>query len=299
MPRKTKKTSDNNIDDLQASLQTHMADNDCQADIRTNKSNRSKHNKDSDKDDEVEVLEEVRDSSEISDIDENQDIPDAFEEYDEEEKKDAEGAEFTDEYINTVVADRVIKYLKLDDLMKEKQAEHKKEIKTIKDTKEQLEQFLITYLDKVNEEYIQLGGKSTLTKVEKESISPPKMEDVSVCLIEGFRRHEIYDNDDKIKQVVEDFMKQIEIKRERKVRKYLKRSSDEEKKKQNGDTTADAKSSAKGSRKQNKKEQIDNIDQGDMSIEKVAKNVKKVKTLDNGSLKQNTKRMRSQIKKTE
>jgi hypothetical protein len=238
MPRKTKQTK--NID---ADKDVNDIDN-LPKSSHTNKSRKSL--KDYEKDDEAidarqsEVL-EMHDSSEISDIDENQDIPDAFEAYDDEGKQADNGAEFTDEYINTVVADRVIKYLKLDDLMKEKQVEHKKEIKTIKDAKEQLEQFLISYLDKVNEEYIQLGGKSTLTKVEKESIAPPKMEDVSVCLMEGFRRHEIYEDDDKIKQVVEDFMKEIEIKRERKVRKYLKRSGGEKDKKKKNDAESETK----------------------------------------------------------
>jgi hypothetical protein len=282
MPIKTKQivknakesTDDNNIDILQKAL--------CYQDTENVRSVSSKKDK--------------LDSSDISDIDEDQEIPDAFEEYDGEEKKVDGDDEFTDEYINTVVADRVIKYLKLDDLMKDKQTEHKKELKTIKDAKDQLEQFLIGYLDKVNEEYIQLGSKSTLTKVEKESISPPKMEDISVCLIDGFRRFEIYEDDNEIKRVVEDFLKEIEIKRERKIRKYLKRSSDDkkDKKKQNNDNGSDVKSS----KRQNKKSikvmnniqeteeveeaeeaegNIDHVDQEDKSVIKSIKKTQKVK----------------------
>jgi len=74
--------------------------------------------------------------------------------------------EMNEEYIQTVVLERVIKYIKLDDLIKEKQNEHKKEMKAIKDAKEHLEKFLITYLDKIDEEYIQVGKNQHSLKLK-------------------------------------------------------------------------------------------------------------------------------------
>jgi hypothetical protein len=180
-----------------------------------------------------------KDSSDISDIDDNQEISDAFGYDDKKEKskktkKDNEDNEnnednnsnedeMDEDFVQTVVMERVIKYIKLDDVIKEKQNEHKKEMKTLKDTKDQLEQFLIGFLDKINEEYIQLGNKSTLIKTETQTKAAPKMEDISVCLIDGFRKYEIYEDDDEIKRVVKDFIKTIDDKREIKTRKYLKR----------------------------------------------------------------------------
>ena len=173
-----------------------------------------------------------KDSSDISDMADNESISDAFK-YDAAKKSQSNGEEDYDdmdeqekkEYIQTVVLDRVIKYIKLDDVIKQKQSEHKKEMKAIKDSKEQLEQFLIQYLDKVDEEYIQLGNKSTLIKTEVKTKAPPKMEDISVCLVEGFRKHEIYGDDSEIKRVVKDFIDTIDAKREVKTRKYLKRTA--------------------------------------------------------------------------
>lgn len=174
----------------------------------------------------VERSTDVKDSSEISDFDENQEISDAFENYDNKKKKVSEDAdnEVTDEYIQTVLLENVIKYIKLDDLIKEKQSEYKKEMKKIKDTKDNLEHYLIDYLDKMDEEYIQVGNKSTLIKTEVKTKAPPKMEDISVCLIDGFRKHEIYDDDEEIKRIVSDFVKTIDEKREVKTRKFLKRT---------------------------------------------------------------------------
>lgn len=79
------------------------------------------------------------------------------------------------------------------------------------------------YLEKINEDFINVGDKSTLLKVKTETKAPPKMEDISLCLFEGFRRHEIFDNDDEIKNVVKDFIMSIDAKREIKKREFLKR----------------------------------------------------------------------------
>ena len=170
------------------------------------------------------------DSSDISDIDDNQCVSDAFN-YDSKNSsntKDDANDDLNDEsrkkYIQTVVLDRVIKYIKIDDIIKKKHEEFKKEMKVIKDSKDKLEQFLIEYLDKINEEYIQVGNKSTLIKTEVKSKAAPKMEDISVCLIEGFKKHELCNNDDEeIKKVIKEFITTIDAKREIKTRKYLKR----------------------------------------------------------------------------
>ena len=97
-------------------------------------------------------------------------------------------------------------------------------MKTIKDHKDKLEQFLIDYLDKIDQEYIQVGDKGTLTKTESRTKTSIKMEDISISLIEGFKKHKIYDDIAEIKRVVEDFVETIENRRDVKVRKYLKRT---------------------------------------------------------------------------
>lgn len=216
----------------------------------------TKINKNNVKEKSLEEEETDKDSSDISDIDDNQEISDAFnydnkkskskkviknnEDYEDGEENGEKCEEDMDEeYVQTVVMERVIKYVKLDDVIKEKQNEHKKEMKTLKDTKDQLEQFLIGFLDKMNEEYIQLGNKSTLIKTETQTKAAPKMEDISVCLIDGFRKYEIYEDDEEIKRVVKDFIKTIDDKREIKTRKYLKRmAGDPEKKEGDKQSTA-------------------------------------------------------------
>lgn len=166
------------------------------------------------------------DSSEISDIDENQSIPDAFE-YDRKkiETEDDIDKEAKEEYVKTVVLDSVIKYIKIDDIIKKKQNEHKKELVPIKESKIKLESFLINYLDKIDEEFIMVGTKNTLTKTEVSKKTPVKLEDITESLIEGFKKYELYDDneDEKIK-IIKDLVQTIDSKREVKTRKYLKRT---------------------------------------------------------------------------
>jgi hypothetical protein len=200
--------------------------------IHSDINSESKSRKKDTKKKEIKHKKDEVDSSEISDMDDNENLSDAAK-YDADKKVQSQAEEDYDdmdedekkEYIQTVVLDRVLKYIKLDDVIKQKQNDHKKEMKVIKDSKEQLENFLIGYLDKVDEEYIQLKDKATLIKTVTETKAAPKMEDISVSLVEGFKKHEIYDDEADIKRVVKDFIETIESKREIKTRKYLKRTA--------------------------------------------------------------------------
>jgi hypothetical protein len=178
-----------------------------------------------------------KDSSIISDMSDNDSVSDAFT-YDknkEQKKKETNSvdSEVEKEYIQTVVLDRVIKYIKIDDIIQKKQTEFRKEMKTIKESKDILEKFLIDYLDKIDEEFIQVGEKNKLVKTVTTTKSPPKMEDIASCLVDGFKKYGIYEDENEIKRVVKDFINNIEEKREVKTKKYLKRQVTRERKKNN------------------------------------------------------------------
>jgi len=200
-----------------------------------------------------------KDSSEISEIDENESLSDCFN-YDikKDENDDNIDSEAQTEYVKNVVFDYVIKYIKIDDIIKKKQTDHKKEMKAIKDTKDQLETFLLNYLEKVNQEYVELANKSKLIKTETTTKSAPKLDDINLCLMDGFKEHGIFENDDEIKRVVGDLMKKIDDKRETKSRSFLRRvnvgknaNAKKEKEKENN---PDAKSRCSRKTKENPKE---------------------------------------------
>jgi len=167
----------------------------------------------------------TRDSSEIQDIDDNQSVPDAFE-FDQKKSDDLD-QEATDNYVKEVVMDRIIKYIKIDDLIKKKEEEHRTFMKTIKEGRTKLEQFIIGYLDNIDEEYVQLGKQNKLTKAIKESKQPIKTDIIKEVLKIEFKEKGFCDNTQQIEKMVEEFIIKIEEKREIKTKKTLSRSNPE------------------------------------------------------------------------
>jgi len=180
------------------------------------------------------------DSSEIMDLSENESIGDAFE-YDEkksnnivkqnkkESRENSEShmseleKEAESEYVKEVVMDRIIKYIKIDDLIKKKDTEHKTEMKTIKESKTKLEKFIMAYLDKIEQEFVVLGKNNKLTKTIVETKGKITPESISDVLREEFKKRKIC-KEGELDPLVEEFIKNIEAKRTVTIKKELVRS---------------------------------------------------------------------------
>lgn len=122
--------------------------------------------------------------------------------------------EHNEEFFQKIVLNKVNQYIKINN-----------ELKSIKYDNDQLEQFLIEYLDKIDEKYIQykqLENKITIAKTEITTRAPPTTNDIHISVDECFKRHKIHTNDEEIKRIVEDIATSIDAKRECKTRKCLK-----------------------------------------------------------------------------
>lgn len=162
-------------------------------------------------------------SSDVTNMSDDRDIPDtkakelmAININDNYDNIDEEARE---EYIKTVVLDKVINYMKIDDIIKNRQIEFKKEMRPIKKMKDEVEKFLINYLDKVDEEYIVVGDDNKLTKTKVVTKKNIKIEDVTKGLIDGFKKHNVGDE-----QIVKDIIDIIEMKRGTKTKSVIKRT---------------------------------------------------------------------------
>ncbi len=157
------------------------------------------------------------DSSQISDVDSNQNIDIK------EDKEDKEEDE-------TKLMDYIIKYIKIDDMIKRKNTEFKQEVKPIKDSKKKLEDYIISYLDGIEQDFINVGKSNTLTKVVTEQKSAIKMDNIEETLIDGFKKHNLYEDDEEMYEVIKEFIKNIDEKRETKTKKSIVRTQPKEKK---------------------------------------------------------------------
>lgn len=173
------------------------------------------------------------DSSIISDCSDNE----IFEEEINEDELDGEARE---KYINDVVCDKIIKYVKVEKILKDKKDEYNEEIKPIKDCKKELEEFLLSYLDEINQEYINLRDVRYI-KTVKETKAPIKLENIAEGLKDSFTESDLFDSDEAMRKEIEKAVKKIDSKREIKQRKYLKKEkikNGETKKRKNDDKSA-------------------------------------------------------------
>jgi hypothetical protein len=198
------------------------------------------------------------DSSEVQDIFTDEIIS----QHGDEKSMDDETAQNLDNeakqsFLENDVFDAIVKFMKTDDIISEKEAEHREMISPLKKQRSSLEGFLIDYLEQIDQEFIKIGEKTQLTKVETESKLAIKPENVAEALLEGFKKHELYTDDqrDEMMRVIKDMMTIVESKRERKIRKKIarvdlekeekKKAAKEAKQKKNDSIARDAKIDAK------------------------------------------------------
>lgn len=123
------------------------------------------------------------------------------------------------------IVDAIVRYMKTDDIISEKEQELREIIAPLKKQRTELESFLIDYLEQIDEEFIIVGKKAKLNKVETVTKLPIKPENVAEALLEGFKKHELYSEDqhDEMLKVIKDMIGMVEAKREQKIKKKITR----------------------------------------------------------------------------
>lgn len=144
---------------------------------------------------------------EISDIDEDELTNTS-------KKKSNNPPPVTDEFKASVIA-----FIKLDDLIRERQ----EDIKELKEKKKPYEEYILTYLDKVGENVIEVQ-ESKLRKNQSETKMPLKIDMIKDAIYETIKREKLNESDDKCKEIVEQTIQLMETKRPLTVRTNLKRT---------------------------------------------------------------------------
>ncbi len=134
-----------------------------------------------------------------------------------ESKKNQLSAEFKE---------KVVSYIKIDDLIKKRNDE----IKELKEKKKPCEEFIITFLDKMEAEFVNVqGGK--LVKNQVESKAPLKEDIIKEAIFEELKNNNLVKDEEKANKLLEDILVLLDRKRERKVKVNIKRVMEREKKK--------------------------------------------------------------------
>ena len=145
------------------------------------------------------------DNDKISDIDDDE-VTNAS-------KKD-KPVQVTDEFKECVIG-----FIKLDDLIRQRQ----EDIKELKEKKKPYEEFILKYLDKVGENVIEVQ-ESKLRKNQSETKMPLKIDMIKEAIYETIKKEKIDKSDEKCKELVEETIQLMENKRPMTVRTNLKRT---------------------------------------------------------------------------
>jgi hypothetical protein len=197
------------------------------------------------------------------------DVPDLFtdeiiSEHDNKSIDDETAQKLNDEakqsYLENDVFDAIVQFMKTDDLISEKEKELRDQIAPLKKQRTSLETFLIDYLEQIDQEYIKIGEKTQLTKVETETKGAIKPENVAEALLEGFKKHELYADEqhDEMVRVIKDMMQIVESKREKKIKKKIRRVNLEKEAKKNAAKEAKQKKAEEKSRQSKRDKKLDN-----------------------------------------
>lgn len=129
------------------------------------------------------------------------------------------------DYISNEFKDKVISYVKIDDIIRKKN----EEVKELKEKKKEFEEFIIRYLDAHDKNFINLNG-GKLVKSETESKGALKPEIIKDALSEGFTNERIVTDEQRSKEIIERIMDLMEKKRPVTKKVNLKRQFDKKKK---------------------------------------------------------------------
>lgn len=119
-------------------------------------------------------------------------------------------------YVETEVKDKVVKYLKIDDIIREQKAVLRNNLKELNEQKQGLEKFILRYLDDVQEDvegekkFLDYG-KGKLVKNIKKTPEPIKPENVKESVSTTLKKE--FNDDERVSKLLDEILTNIQSKR--------------------------------------------------------------------------------------
>ncbi len=138
-------------------------------------------------------------------------------------------------YVQNELLERITKYLKIDNAIKEKQKEIREYVKAMKLQKEDMEKYIIGYLNEVNEDFIKIDGEGKLTKTISTSKGAIKTDNIKASVAAGLKKENIMMDEKKFNELIGSILNMVEDNRPKKQRTYIKRTQVKKKDEKNND----------------------------------------------------------------
>lgn len=126
--------------------------------------------------------------------------------------------------------EKVIKYVKTDNLIRKETTEFREKINTLKEEKQDLENFILRYLEFQEENVININGSGKLTKYESVRKKGINKDIIQQAICDQIKKEKLVTDDNKVKELAEATYNIMEGKREKTVKTVLKRTFIKEKK---------------------------------------------------------------------
>jgi hypothetical protein len=160
------------------------------------------------------------DSSDVSSADDNNDDDRDYDNM----TSDEISQRGKDKFFKTELMEKIVKYIKIDDSIKEQQKEIREQVKNLKKQKEDMEKYILSYLENIKEEYVNIGDKARLTKKVSVTKGAIKMDNIKLSVVDGLKKQGILLEDKKILDVLEAVADNIDKNRPTKTKTYIKRT---------------------------------------------------------------------------
>ncbi len=138
-------------------------------------------------------------------------------------------------YVQNELLERITKYLKIDNAIKEKQKEIREYVKAMKLQKEDMEKYIIGYLNEVNEDFIKIDGEGKLTKTISTSKGAIKTDNIKASVAAGLKKENIMMDEKKFNELIGSILNMVEDNRPKKQKTYIKRTQVKKKEEKNND----------------------------------------------------------------
>lgn len=178
------------------------------------------------------------DSSEVSSIDE----------YDDD---DMISQKATDDYIKTELLEKIMKYFFIDTSIKEKQKEIREEMKALKEQKLEMENFILRYLESIDEEFVEINGHGKLIKKTRVTKGAIKIDFIKNAVSDKLKERGLFKNENDLNTFVETILGSIDEKRPTTSKTFIQRSTKKEKESKDNTSTKSTKSGKKTKNIQN------------------------------------------------
>jgi hypothetical protein len=165
------------------------------------------------------------DSTHISSVDENEENEDI-----DDMTVDDISKEATDNFKKNELLDHIIKYVQIDNLIRDKRKEIREDIKVLNDRKKRMEVFILKYLDDINQEQVNIDGTGKLKKNVSQVKGAIKIDNIKKSIEDGIKKEGIIKDDKRLSVLLESILDLIDKNRPVTKRVYLKRIAERKKK---------------------------------------------------------------------